>query len=98
MNEPMTDMNAEIASIVETITAEWAKRHPDIPSDRISFAASVVIGAKMGNLLRSLRMVADNDPTRVTTVEITIDWVHDIDAGLAELLRRGDLPPSGPTQ
>ena len=90
---PAVDMNAEIEAIVETITEAWAKSHPDIPSDRIEYAAAVVIGAKLGNLLRSLKIVAENDPTKVMMIEIPIDWVNEIDVGLAELLRGGHLPP-----
>ena len=90
----MREINAEIEAIVDAIKAAWAKSHPDIPSDRIAFAASCVIGAKLGNVLHGLRTVAENDPARVTKIELTIDWVNEIDAGLAELLRRGHLPPA----
>ena len=86
----MNKLDAEIAAIVKTISAAWAESHPDIPSDRIASAAGLVIGAKLANVLHGLGTVAENDPARVTEITLTIDWVNEMDAGLAATLSRGD--------
>ena len=66
------------------------RAHPDIPSDRIATAAGFVIGAKLANVLHGMATVALNDPARVTEIKLTIDWVNEMDVGLAAILSRDD--------
>ena len=81
----MSKLDDKVAEVTKTITQAWATTHPDIPSRKIAQACETVIATKMFHLLDGLGAVADNDPSRVTKIEITVDWEYEMDVALSAM-------------
>ena len=81
----MSKLDDKVVEVTKTITLAWTTTHPDIPSRKIALACETVIATKMFHLLDGLGAVADNDPSRVTKIEITVDWENEIDAVLSAM-------------